>query len=46
MVKLLLTCRATRLDVQNTSGEIALDITRKLERKEIFLTLKSWKRDE
>ena len=46
VVKLLLTCRATRLDVQNTSGETALDIARKLEPKEILLTLESWERDE
>ena len=38
--------RATRLDVQNTSGETALDIARKLEPKEILLTLESWERDE
>ena len=45
VVKLLLTCRA-RLDVHNTSGETALDIARKLERKEILLALESWERDD
>ncbi|KAL9063448.1 MAG: hypothetical protein Q9161_009464 [Pseudevernia consocians] len=46
VVKLLLRCRATRLDVRNTLSETALDIARKLERREILLTLESWERDE
>lgn len=46
VVKFLLTCRAARLDVRNTSGETALDIARKLDRKEIVLALESWERDD
>ena len=45
-VKLLLIYRATRLDLYYTSGKLALDIARKLEHKEILLTLKSWERDK